>query len=132
MTAADGLPNIQVDLQGVATNGNPLGVKGSCQAGAIAAAHTVMNAVMDALSALGVEHLDMPATPQRVWRAMEDARGVRNRSSACGEHCPEPVRFDVVLVAWLGDITSQSTPYFLNTSVARTPLTISSRTTFSA
>ncbi|MFT5447569.1 MAG: carbon-monoxide dehydrogenase large subunit [Gammaproteobacteria bacterium] len=85
LPAADGLPNIQVDLQGVATNANPLGVKGSGQAGAIAAAQTVMNAVMDALSTLGVEHLDMPATPQRVWRAIEDARGGRNRLSTCRE-----------------------------------------------
>jgi len=75
LPAADWLPNIQVHLQGVPTNANPLGVKGSGQAGAIAAAQTVMNAVMDALAALGVEHLDMPATPQRVWRAIQDARG---------------------------------------------------------
>jgi carbon-monoxide dehydrogenase large subunit len=74
LPAADGLPDIHVELQGVATNANPLGVKGSGQAGAIAAAQTVMNAVIDALSPLGVEHLDMPATPQRVWHAIQSAR----------------------------------------------------------
>ena len=81
LPAADGLPNIQVELQGVPTKANPLGVKGSGQAGAIAAAQTVMNAVMDALATVGVEHLDMPATPQRVWRAIEDARAAPADSS---------------------------------------------------
>ena len=74
LPAADWLPAIQVCLQGVPTDANPLGVKGSGQAGAIAAAQTVMNAVMDALAALGIEHLDMPATPQKVWRAIRHAR----------------------------------------------------------
>ena len=81
LPAADGLPNIQVELQGVPTKANPLGVKGSGQAGAIAAAQTMMNAVMDALATVGVEHLDMPATPQRVWRAIEDARAAPGDSS---------------------------------------------------
>ena len=51
------------------------GVKGAGQAGAIAAPHTVMLAVLDALAPLGVAALDMPATPERVWRAIRDARG---------------------------------------------------------
>jgi aerobic carbon-monoxide dehydrogenase large subunit len=53
---------------------NRLGVKGSGQAGAIAAPATVMNAVMNALAPLGVRHLDMPATPARVWEAIRKAR----------------------------------------------------------
>jgi aerobic carbon-monoxide dehydrogenase large subunit len=53
---------------------NRLGVKGSGQAGAIAAPATIMNAVMNALAPLGVKHLDMPATPARVWEAMRKAR----------------------------------------------------------
>ena len=52
---------------------NRLGVKGSGQAGAIAAPATVMNAVMNALAPLGVTHLDMPATPARVWGAIRAA-----------------------------------------------------------
>jgi aerobic carbon-monoxide dehydrogenase large subunit len=54
---------------------NRLGVKGSGQAGAIAAPSTIMNAVMNALAPLGVRHLDMPATPARVWEAIRAARG---------------------------------------------------------
>jgi carbon-monoxide dehydrogenase large subunit len=54
---------------------NRLGVKGSGQAGAIAAPATIMNAVMNALAPLGVKHLDMPATPARVWEAIWAARG---------------------------------------------------------
>jgi len=53
---------------------NRLGVKGSGQAGAIAAPATIMNAVMNALMPLGVRHLDMPATPAHIWAAIEAAR----------------------------------------------------------
>ncbi|WP_172804718.1 xanthine dehydrogenase family protein molybdopterin-binding subunit [Afipia sp. GAS231] len=53
---------------------NRLGVKGSGQAGAIAAPATIMNAVMNALAPLGVTQLDMPATPSRIWHAIEAAR----------------------------------------------------------
>ncbi|MGQ0681350.1 xanthine dehydrogenase family protein molybdopterin-binding subunit [Bradyrhizobium sp.] len=54
---------------------NRLGVKGSGQAGAIASPATVMNAVMNALAPLGVTHIDMPATPVRVWEAIRKAQG---------------------------------------------------------
>jgi len=53
---------------------NRLGVKGSGQAGAIAAPATIMNAVMNALTPLGVRHLDMPATPSRIWHAIKTAQ----------------------------------------------------------
>jgi carbon-monoxide dehydrogenase large subunit len=53
---------------------NRLGVKGSGQAGAIAAPATIMNAVMNALTPLGVRHLDMPATPARIWDAIRLAK----------------------------------------------------------
>lgn len=55
---------------------NPLGVKGCGEAGTIGGAACVMNAVVDALSDLGIRHLDMPATPERVWRAIQSARHV--------------------------------------------------------
>jgi carbon-monoxide dehydrogenase large subunit len=48
---------------------NPLGVKGIGQAGAIGSTVAVQNAVVDALAHLGVRHLDLPITPERVWRA---------------------------------------------------------------
>jgi aerobic carbon-monoxide dehydrogenase large subunit len=54
---------------------NRLGVKGSGQAGAIASPATIMNAVMNALAPTGVTHLDMPATPARIWAAIREARG---------------------------------------------------------
>jgi aerobic carbon-monoxide dehydrogenase large subunit len=54
---------------------NRLGVKGSGQAGAIAAPATIMNAVMNALAPLGIRHLDMPATPARIWEAIRAAQG---------------------------------------------------------
>lgn len=53
---------------------NRLGVKGSGQAGAIASPATIMNAVMNALAPLGIKHLDMPATPARIWEAIRAGR----------------------------------------------------------
>jgi carbon-monoxide dehydrogenase large subunit len=64
------LPGLDVTLTGVATAANPLGVKGAGQAGAIGAPQTVIGAVLDALAPLGVMHIDMPATPERIWRAI--------------------------------------------------------------
>jgi aerobic carbon-monoxide dehydrogenase large subunit len=70
--AAD-LPDLDITLTGVPTRANPLGVKGSGQAGAIAAPQTIISAVLNALAPLGVTHIDMPATPERVWRAIQQA-----------------------------------------------------------
>ncbi len=56
------------------TASNRLGVKGTGQAGSIAAPQTIMNAVLDALSPLGIDQLDMPATPFLVWSAIQAAR----------------------------------------------------------
>jgi carbon-monoxide dehydrogenase large subunit len=67
--AAD-LPPLDVHLHGVPTAANRLGVKGAGQAGAIAAPQAVVAAVLHALAPLGVHHLDMPLTPERVWQAM--------------------------------------------------------------
>jgi len=68
---ADDLPSFDIILVELPTKANPLGVKGSGQAGCIAAPQTVMAAVLDALKPAGVEILDMPATPERVWRALK-------------------------------------------------------------
>jgi aerobic carbon-monoxide dehydrogenase large subunit len=70
---ADDLPALDIALDGLPTAANPLGVKGSGQAGAIAAPQTIICAILDALAPLGIEHLDMPATPERVWRAIRGA-----------------------------------------------------------
>src|SRR4029077_17626004 len=53
---------------------NVLGAKGCGEAGCAGALPSVMNALVDALSAYGIRHIDMPATPERVWRAIQDAR----------------------------------------------------------
>ncbi len=71
---ADTLPDLDIHLNGVPTNANPLGVKGAGQAGAIAAPQAIVSAILNALAPLGVRHIDMPATPERVWRAIETAR----------------------------------------------------------
>jgi len=70
---ADDLPGFAINLVEQPTGANKLGVKGSGQAGAIAAPQTVVNAILDALAPLGVRHIDMPATPERVWRAIRSA-----------------------------------------------------------
>jgi carbon-monoxide dehydrogenase large subunit len=72
---ADDIPAFEGELTPeFPSRANRLGVKGSGQAGAIAAPATVMNAVMNALMPLGVRHLDMPATPHRIWEAIQAAR----------------------------------------------------------
>jgi len=74
--AAD-IPPFEGELTGeFPSRANRLGVKGSGQAGAIAAPATIMNAVMNALTPLGVRHLDMPATPARIWEAIRLAKRV--------------------------------------------------------
>ena len=71
---ADTLPDLVIGSNPVPTGANLLGAKGAGEAGTVGALPVVMNAVMDALSPLGVRHLDMPATPERVWRAIQEAR----------------------------------------------------------
>jgi len=69
------LPSIQTDRTVTPSTTNPMGVKGVGEAGTIAAPAAVMNAVADALYAEGVTHIDKPATPERVWRALREAKG---------------------------------------------------------
>ena len=56
---------------------NPLGVKGCGEAGCAGSLPAVMNAVVDALSEYGIRHIDMPATPYRVWQAIQAARAAQ-------------------------------------------------------
>jgi carbon-monoxide dehydrogenase large subunit len=74
MPRADTLPDMVIGSNPVPTQLNPLGAKGAGEAGTVGALPAVMNAVMDALAAVGVRHLDMPATPERVWQAIQDAK----------------------------------------------------------
>ena len=78
MPRADDLPSYIAAFNEVPTAVNPVGVKGAGEAGAVGALPAMMNAVVDALSPLGVEHVRMPATPERIWRAIRGA-GAENR-----------------------------------------------------
>jgi carbon-monoxide dehydrogenase large subunit len=73
--AASDVPPITTDFTVTPSPTNELGVKGIGEAGTIGAASTVMNAVIDALSGLGVTKLDMPASPNNVWKAINAAQG---------------------------------------------------------
>ena len=70
---AEDLPDIETWLDDTPTRTNALGVKGAGEAGTVAAPCAAISAVLDALAPLGVTHLDMPATPARVWQAIQDA-----------------------------------------------------------
>jgi carbon-monoxide dehydrogenase large subunit len=73
MPRADDMPLFDVDSHEVPTAVNPLGAKGVGEAGTVGAIPALVNAVLHALEPLGVRHLDMPLTPQRVWRAIHSA-----------------------------------------------------------
>jgi aerobic carbon-monoxide dehydrogenase large subunit len=67
---ADDLPPLEFAYNVVPCRTNPLGVKGAGEAGAIGSPPALINAIVDALGELGIEHIDMPATPEVVWRAI--------------------------------------------------------------
>ncbi len=71
---ADDLPDIKSELEEVPATTNPLGIKGIGESGTIGAPPVIINAVLDALHPLGVAHIDMPATPVRVWQAIEASK----------------------------------------------------------
>ena len=71
--AAIQLPSFETHSTETPTPLNPLGAKGIGEAATIGATPAVQNAVIDAISHLGVRHLDLPCTPERVWRAIRDA-----------------------------------------------------------
>lgn len=74
MPRADDLPNFKIGHVCTPCTTNPLGTKGCGEAGAIGSPPAVMNAVLDALAPLGVKDMDMPASPHRVWKAIQEAR----------------------------------------------------------
>jgi carbon-monoxide dehydrogenase large subunit len=75
MPRADDVPlHVEMDFIDVPAKTNPLGVKGVGEAGCVGAPPAIMNALLDALRPLGVKHLDMPATPRRVWEALQNAK----------------------------------------------------------
>jgi aerobic carbon-monoxide dehydrogenase large subunit len=81
---ADSLPSFTTELSEVPSTSNPLGLRGGGEGGTTPALAAVVNAIVDALAELGVEHVEMPATPERVWRAIQAsrARGDAGRRAA--------------------------------------------------
>ena len=71
------LPSFELVASETPTPINPLGAKGIGEAGTIGSTPAVLNAIIDAVSHLGVRHIDMPATPEKVWAAINEARAVR-------------------------------------------------------
>ncbi len=78
MPRAGDFCDYDVGAHPVPTETNPLGVKGVGEAGTVGALAAVMNAINNALAPLGIEHLEMPATPDRVWKAVAEARAASN------------------------------------------------------
>ena len=74
MPRADEMPAVELTTRPVPTSVNPLGAKGVGEAGTVGSMVAVINAICDALAPLGIRHLEMPATPARVWAAIERAR----------------------------------------------------------
>jgi carbon-monoxide dehydrogenase large subunit len=72
MPRAESFPKFEMGRIETPSPHNPLGVKGAGEMGTIAATVTVANAVMDALAPLGIRHLEMPLTPEKIWKAMSD------------------------------------------------------------
>ena len=77
MPRADDAPFFAIAVHPVPATTNVLGAKGCGEAGCAGALPSVMNALVDALSEYGIRHIDMPATPERVWRAIRDARDLK-------------------------------------------------------
>jgi aerobic carbon-monoxide dehydrogenase large subunit len=74
MPRADWMPHVSINDHPVPSPNNPLGVKGAGEAGTTGALATLMNAVLDALRKLGIDRLDMPVTPARVWQAIRETK----------------------------------------------------------
>ncbi len=68
------LPAFTSEISETLTPTNPLGVRGGGEGGTTGAIGAVINAVVDALSEFGVTHIEMPATPERIWRAIQSAK----------------------------------------------------------
>jgi carbon-monoxide dehydrogenase large subunit len=76
MPRADDVPSVRIETRAVPTAVNPLGVKGVGEAGTVGSLVATINAICDALAPLGIRHIEMPATPSRVWAAIQDAKHV--------------------------------------------------------
>jgi carbon-monoxide dehydrogenase large subunit len=75
MPRAEDFPYMRIESNPCPTKLNPLGAKGAGEAGTVGALPAIVNAVLDALAPLGVTHIEMPTTSQRIWQAMRGVRG---------------------------------------------------------
>jgi carbon-monoxide dehydrogenase large subunit len=82
---ADLLPSFTTEISEVPATSNPLGLRGGGEGGTTPALGAVVNAIVDALAELGVQHLEMPVTPERVWNAIRAAErtGTGREMSEC-------------------------------------------------
>ena len=78
MPRASDLPFCVTELSEVPSTTHPLGIRPAGEGGTVPALAVIINAVVDALWDLGVRHVEMPATPDRVWRAIQAARSADN------------------------------------------------------
>jgi len=88
MPRADAMCSMEITSNPVPTSTNPLGAKGAGEAGTVGALPAVMIAILDALAPLGVHEMEMPATSERVWRAIEAARRSSKDSLKPGQEAP--------------------------------------------
>jgi carbon-monoxide dehydrogenase large subunit len=82
LPSASDLPSFTTDRTETPSTSNPLGVKGVGEAGTIASTPAVVNAIVDALRPYGINDIQMPATPERVWRAVAEGRAKSGRHAA--------------------------------------------------
>ena len=73
MPRADDVPSFSTEISEVPSPTNPLGIRAGGEGGTTPALAAYVNAIVDALADLGVRHVEMPATPERVWRAIQDS-----------------------------------------------------------
>jgi len=76
MPHADAFPRIEIDRNPIPTKTNPLGVKGAGECGTVGALPAAMNAINNALAPLSVRNIMMPATPAKIWEAVQKARAL--------------------------------------------------------
>ena len=88
LPSASDLPSFETDTVSTPATSNPLGVKGVGEAGTIASTPAIVNGVLDALRHLGVTDIEMPTTPQRVWRALQEAQGRSTQETPLDTHSP--------------------------------------------
>jgi hypothetical protein len=75
LPGADSLPLFQTEISEVPSTTNPLGMRGGSEGGITPGLAVVANAIVDALREFEIEHIELPATPERIWNAIQNSRG---------------------------------------------------------